>query len=103
MQNFLYLLILIFSLLGLFYVDYKYSLAWFWDRRKTAIILLLNLAFFLIWDIVNIGAGIIATNQDWVSGLHIITSNLPIEELLFLTLLGYQTLLLWRWRCLHTS
>ncbi len=103
MQNFLYLSTLIFSLTCLIFLDYKQKLAWFWNSRKTALILLCNLLFFLVWDMVNISAGIIATNQKWVSGAYVFTPNLPIEEFLFLTLLGYQTLLLWRWRCIRTA
>lgn len=102
MKQFVYLFILIFSLGGLTYLDYRKQLAWFWNARKTAVLLLASLIFFLIWDIVNISAGIIATNPQWVSGLYVTTPNLPIEEFLFLTLLGYQTLLLWRWRCTRT-
>lgn len=103
MQHFWYLLVLVVSLSGLTYLDYVRKLAWFWDWRKTALILLLNLLFFLAWDIVNIGAGIIVTNPAWVSGWYVVTPNLPVEEFLFLTLLGYQTLLLWRWRCSRIS
>lgn len=103
MQSYAYLCVLIFSLGGLTFLDYKKQLAWFWNVRITAIILACNLAFFLVWDITNIAAGIIATNPAWVTGWHVVTPNLPIEEFLFLTLLGYQTLLLWRWQCSRTS
>lgn len=99
MQQYAYICVLLFSLSGLTFLDYQKKLAWFWDARKTALILVLNLSFFLIWDIVNIEAGIIATNPAWVTGLYVGIPDLPIEEFLFLTLLGYQTLLLWRWRC----
>lgn len=103
MKQFVYLLVLLISLGGLTYIDYKLQLALFWNSRKAALILLINLIFFLVWDIVNISAGIISTNREWVSGVYLLTPNLPIEEFLFLTLLGYQTLLLWRWRCLRTA
>lgn len=105
MQNFAYLGVLLFSLGGLTFLDYRQRLAWFWDAKKTGLILALNLVFFLVWDIANIAAGIIATNPDWVTGVYVVTPNLPLEEFLFLTLLGYQTLLLWKWRqrCSRTS
>lgn len=105
MQSYAYLAVLIFSLGGLTYLDYDRKLAWFWDAKKTALILACNLAFFLVWDVVNITAGIIATNPDWVTGWYVVIPDLPIEEFLFLTLLGYQTLLLWKWRqrCSRTS
>ena len=97
MQHYAYICVLLFSLSGLAFLDYRYKLAWFWDARKTALILALNLVFFLVWDVVNISAGIIATNPEWVTGLHVYSPNMPVEEFLFLTLLGYQTLLLWRY------
>ena len=103
MQQYAYICVLLFSLSGLAFLDYRYKLAWFWDARKTALILALNLVFFLAWDIANISAGVIATNPEWVTGLHVYSPNMPFEEFLFLTLLGYQTLLLWRWRCSRTS
>lgn len=102
MQQFWYILVLVFSLSGMTYLDYQKKLLWFWNWRFTLRLLALNLMFFLAWDIVNINAGIIATNQAWVTGWYIFIQDLPIEEFLFLTLLGYQTALLWRWRCLRT-
>jgi len=99
MQNFLYLSVLLFSLGGLLFLDAQKKLAWFWSWKKTAVLLGVNLLFFLVWDMANIARGIISTNQAWVTGWYIGISDLPIEEFLFLTLLGYQTILLWRWRC----
>lgn len=105
MQQYAYICVLLFSLGGLAFLDYQKKLAWWWDPRKTALILGLNLVFFLVWDIVNIAAGVIATNPAWVTGIYVYTPNMPLEEFFFLTLLGYQTLLLWRWRqqCSRTS
>ncbi len=103
MQQYAYICVLVFSLSGLAVLDYRQKLAWFWDARKTALILVVSLAFFLIWDIANISVGIIATNPAWVTGVYVYAPNMPLEEFLFLSLLGYQTLLLWRWRCSRTS
>lgn len=98
MQSYAYLFSLILSLAGLFYLDYKKQLAWFWNARKTAVSLAIGLVFFLAWDITGIVLNIFSTNQVWVSGVYVVTPNLPIEEFLFLTLLCYQTVLLWRWQ-----
>lgn len=105
MQSYAYLCVLVFSLGGLTYLDYRQRLAWFRDARSTALILACSLVLFLVWDISNIAAGIIATNPAWVTGWYVATPNLPVEEFLFLTLLGYLTLLLWKWRerCSRTS
>ncbi len=98
MQSYAYLCCLVFSLTGLFYLDYKKQLAWFWNARKTAASLAIGLVFFLTWDISGIVLNVFSTNQAWVSGLYVVTPNLPIEEFFFLNLLCYQTVLLWRWR-----
>lgn len=97
-MQYAYLLSLIVSLSGLLYLDYKKHLAWFWNGRKTATTLAIGLIFFLAWDISGIVLNVFSTNQAWVSGLYLVTPNLPIEEFLFLTLLCYQTVLVWRWR-----
>lgn len=99
MQSYAYLITLLVSLGGLAWLDHKFKLAWFWDRHRTIVILISSLVFFLVWDIGLITADIVSTNQAWVTGLHIVSPDMPVEELLFLTLLSYQTLLLWRWQC----
>lgn len=102
-MQYAYLLTLIVSLSGLTTLDKKYNLALFWDAKKTLLALLAGLLFFLVWDVTGIVLGVFSTNQAWVSGLYVITPDLPIEEFLFLILLNYQVILLWRWRCLRTS
>lgn len=84
-------------------LDKKYTLALFWHRNITLAVVLSGVLFFLAWDIVGIVLGVFSTNQAWVTGLYIITPDLPIEEFLFLILLNYQVVLLWRWRCIRMS
>ncbi len=103
MQPYAYLISLIFSLMCLTLLDYRLKLAWFWDWRKVLLCITATLGFFLLWDITGISLRVFSTNPAWVSGVYFITPNLPVEEFLFLTLLGYLTVLLWRWRCLRTS
>lgn len=102
-MQYVYLLTLLVSLSGLATLDKKYGLALFWDLKKTLIALLAGLLFFLVWDVAGIVLGVFSTNQAWVSGLYVGTPDLPVEEFLFLILLNYQVILLWRWRCLRTS
>lgn len=94
-MSFYYLLALLFSLSGLLFADYRFKLALFANKRL-GVILLIAVSFFLIWDIVGIALGVFSTNQAWVSGWHVVTPNLPVEEFLFLALLTYVTLLTWR-------
>lgn len=103
MQSIAYLLTLVISLLGLGIIDKKYRLALFWDAKKVLSIMVATLMFFVAWDIGGILAGVFSTNPQWVTGLYIVSPDLPIEEFLFLTLFGYQIILLWRWRCLRIS
>ena len=98
-----YLVALVVSLAGLIYGDYKLKLALFVKPALATKILLTSIIFFLIWDIVGIFYGIFSTNQEFVSGLYFFTSDLPLEELLFLTLFSYVTLLTWRFVCIRTS
>lgn len=103
MQAYAYIIALVLSLAGLVILDKKYKLAFFRDSKKTVALLFATVIFFIAWDVAGIFAGVFATNPQWVSGLYLFTPNLPLEEFLFLTLFGYQIILLWRWRCLHTS
>lgn len=102
MQQYAYIIALIVSIFGLAVIDKKYRLAFFWDHHKTAVILLVGIVFFFAWDVAGVILGVFSTNQAWVTGLYVITPDLPIEEFLFLTLLNYQVILFWRWRCLRT-
>jgi lycopene cyclase domain-containing protein len=102
MQQYAYIIALVVSLFGLYVIDRKYKLAFFWNWRLTLGILVAGIIFFLGWDIAGVVLGVFSTNQDWVTGLYVITPDLPIEEFLFLTLLNYQVILFWRWRCLRT-
>lgn len=102
MQNIAYLLTLVFSLTCLFLLDKKHKIAWFWNAKITGFCIFITLLFFLTWDVTGILLGVFSTNQNWVTGLYLVTPDLPVEEFLFLTLLGYLTVLFWRWRCIRT-
>ena len=54
------------------------------------------LTLFLLWDICGIILGIFRANPQYTLGLNLITPNLPIEEVLFLTLLVYVTLIVYK-------
>lgn len=96
MTQLLYLAALCISLLGLGLLDWRYRVA-LWDQpRRTALTLLLGVVLFVVWDAIGIGLGIFFRGDGpYMTGL-LVAPELPIEELLFLTLLVYQTLLVWR-------
>jgi lycopene cyclase domain-containing protein len=91
--NFLYLAFLIISLLGLIGIDHRHKLALFRNRVATLASVSVAVVVFLIWDIIGISLGIFFRGTTpFLSGFHL-APELPIEELLFLILLSYNTLL----------
>jgi lycopene cyclase domain-containing protein len=88
----LYLLALTFSLVGLLAFDFKFKLVFFRDWAAGAVSISVGVAFFLIWDLFGIASGIFFRgNTHGLTGL-MLAPELPLEELLFLTLLCYTTL-----------
>ena len=98
MDRYYYLIFILFSLVCLYYLDYKKKLVFFAMPRKSAVVLVVTVVFFLLWDTAGVALGIFSTNQRFVSGLNLGHPDLPIEEVFFLTLISYVTLLIWRWR-----
>lgn len=92
-----YSLILLVSLFGLWLCDRRWHLVAYQPssgaKHATITTLLIGVSFFLVWDIAGIILGIFSTNPRYVLGLNFFTPNLPIEEVLFLTLLIYVSLI----------
>ncbi|WP_084106297.1 lycopene cyclase domain-containing protein [Demequina sp. NBRC 110056] len=95
MTSYLYLTALAVSLLGLGILDWRYRVALFSDARRTLVTLGLAIAFFLVWDLLGVSLGIFFIGDaPYLSG-WVIAPEVPVEEVAFLTLLTYNTLLLW--------
>lgn len=91
-----YLSALIVSLAGMAILDWKYSLAFFTDRRATMWTILVGVIVFIIWDIFGIALGIFFSGQsEYMSGIYL-APEFPVEELFFLTFLCYFTLIIYR-------
>jgi len=96
MTSYLYLSVLIFSLLGLFIFDYIHKVVICGPRRNEDLKLILaTILVFLLIDYIGVITGVFWSNSSYISGLFILP-GVPIEEVFFLTLFGYFTLLLWR-------
>ena len=90
--NFAYLVALAVALTGMVLLDRRFSLFFWRDARRAAIVLVLGVAFFLVWDLGGILLGIFFRGQtEFMTGL-LIGPELPIEEVFFLTLLCYNTM-----------
>jgi lycopene cyclase domain-containing protein len=88
----LYLLALAVSLTGMVVLDRRFSLFFWSSPLRAAIVLVLGVAFFLVWDLAGIGLGIFFRGEtEFMTGLQV-APELPIEEIFFLTLLCYLTM-----------
>jgi lycopene cyclase domain-containing protein len=92
----LYLGLLLVGLAGMTTIDYRHKLALFLDAIRAALSIGVCVVFFLIWDIAGIGLGVFFEGQNnLLIGLDL-APNLPVEELLFLTLLCYTALVFYQ-------
>lgn len=88
-----YLSILLLSLLGLYLIDKKYSLAFSRDKKRALLATLPAYLFLVIWDLLGISQGIFFEGENsLLVGLDL-APNFPIEEIFFLALLCYSTLI----------
>lgn len=93
-MRFAYGAALLVSLAGMLVLDRRFRLAWFAAPRRAALVLGVGLAFFLVWDVSGIGAGVFFVGDGpYQSGLQV-APEVPVEELGFLLLLGQTTLCL---------
>lgn len=88
-----YLLALIVSILGLIGIDRRQNLALFRFPLPTLISVFVAVAVFLIWDIAGIALGIFFRGSTPLLSGILLAPELPLEELFFLILLSYNTLL----------
>ena len=94
---YLYLITLLLSILGVGLLDWTHKVALFVDARATLAAVALSVLVFLIWDVIGIANGIFFRGDaPHLSGI-LLAPELPLEELFFLILLSYNTLVVYRW------
>ena len=93
-MSFLYLASLVFALVGTGLLDYRHRLALFGGAAlRTVAIVAIAVVFFLAWDVVGIATGVFFRGSGpWMTGV-LLGPELPLEELFFLMLLSYSTLI----------
>ena len=93
----LYLAALLIALTGMVVLDRRFTLFFWRDARRAAIVLLVGVAFFLAWDLWGVGLGIFFRGEtSFMTGLQL-APELPLEEIFFLTLLCYLTMNVYGW------
>lgn len=95
-MSFMYLGALLFSLSGLVFADWRHRLALFIYPKKTVMVIIISVVFFLIWDAVGIMRGIFFTGPAEITTEIMLAPELPLEEPVFLILLCYSALILWQ-------
>lgn len=99
--SFLYLSLLLISIMGLVGIDRNKKLALFRSPKATILSVSIAVAVFLIWDVVGISLGIFFRgNSPNLTGI-LLAPELPIEEVFFLILLSYNTLLVYQFFALR--
>lgn len=92
-----YLIGLIIAIAGLVVIDWQFKLAFFYDRKRTALTLLAAIGLFVIWDVLGIHLGIFFHGgSDLTLPIRLMT-EFPLEELFFLFLLTYVSLIVYRY------
>lgn len=91
--SFFYLFALLISILGLVGIDKRHSLALFRYPLPTLVSISVAVIIFLIWDVVGISLGIFFRGSTILLSSLLLGPELPVEELFFLILLSYNTLL----------
>lgn len=93
-MSFAYLGALVVSLVGLGLLDHRHKLALFGRRvGPTLATVALGVVFFLVWDVVGIAQGVFFRGAGPYQTGVLIGPELPLEEVFFLTVLCYVTLL----------
>ena len=93
----LYLGLLVFSLVGTILLDRRWNLALFVDARRTVLIIAISVAFFLAWDITGVANGVFFKGDSELLVGWDVATEVPIEEVVFLTLLTHVALIAFRW------
>lgn len=96
-MNFVYLSLLLISLAGLAALDFRFKLAFAKNPKAATIAIGAPYLLFVIWDLSGIASGIFFKGQsNLLTGL-LIAKDFPVEELFFLALLCYSTLIVATW------
>lgn len=95
-MQWLYLGSLLVSIAGLATLDWQHKLAFWYDAKRTAFTLLFAVMLFIIWDFVGIRFGVFFHGNSSFTLPYRLAPEFPVEEIFFLCLLTYVTLLIYR-------
>lgn len=93
-MSFAYLGALLFSIVGLGLFDWRFKMAFFKDFRASLVAIVLGVVLFLGWDLLGIALGVFFRGENSLMTGVLLAPELPLEELFFLILLCYTSLML---------
>lgn len=96
MKAWTYLGLLVISLGGLLVLDWRYRLALWLNAKRALLTLLIGEVVFCIWDVLGVALGIFLHGNGPYALSVRIYSEFPPEELLFICLLCYSALIIYR-------
>ena len=96
MTQWFYLIGLLISIAGMATLDWRYKLAFWHDRRRTVLTVLAGMIIFVIWDLLAIRQGIFIHGDSKYMLPFTLLPEFPLEELFFILLLCYTTLIVYR-------
>jgi lycopene cyclase domain-containing protein len=95
--SFVYLGLLLISLAGLATLDFRFKLAFAKNPKAASIAIGVPYLLFVIWDFTGIACGIFFKGKsELLTGLTV-AKDFPVEELFFLAVLCYSTLIVATW------
>ncbi len=101
-MEFAYLGGILVGIAGMAIIDWRYKLAFWHSPRRTSATLLTALAIFILWDFFGISLGIFKHGGSPYSLPVTLFPEFPIEEIFFLFLICYTTLVIFngvtKWR-----
>jgi lycopene cyclase domain-containing protein len=91
-----YLIGLTIAIICLVLIDWRKKLALFYDYKRSLSVIAIAMIFFIIWDLFGIDLGIFFSGNSVYASHIMLLPDFPIEELFFLFLFCYLTLLIYR-------
>lgn len=95
-MKYYYAISLLLTICSFLFIDARYRLVFFYKPKRAVKTILTAVIFFLAWDIAGVRLGIFYPGDSRYAVSITVLPGVPVEELFFLTLLSYLTLLIWR-------
>ncbi len=95
-MQWLYLAGLLLSIAGMATLDWRYRLAFWHDRTRTLLTITVGVLVFVLWDLIAIKQGIFIHGDSRFMLSFTLAPEFPVEEIFFLILLCYCTLVIYR-------